>query len=194
MSRVAAPSRPGLTLIEVVIATVTLVIASAAVFSGMSFVANLAVRDRKRLEAVEVAHRVILQQMEDPDQLAGQARRTAMGPNYYAFEMDEMLLTEDESGQLQAGKPVKLSTHSFTDASGTDKLKTRLNMLTVRVYEDNDNQGPAGKPPLAELTRIYNWINGDQDSLMQKLQRRFGKELDNASLGAPGAPTPAPGR
>lgn len=186
--------RRGLTLIEVVVATVTLVLASAAVFGGVTFIASMAARDRSRLGALEVAHRVILQHMEDATVLAGQPLRSEMSGSYYCYVMEEMLIKAEEPGRQAApGTPVTYTAVPLHEAEGTDRIGKPLNLLTVRVYADDDATGPANKPVLAELSRVYNWLSQDGDTLLDKLKQRFGRELDNAGLANPTGAAPNQG-
>lgn len=178
--------RPALTLLEVVIALVTLVIAASAILGGVSFAASLSVRDQKRLEGVEVAHRVILQQIEDPEILKGQLKRAEINGRYYAFTLDEEVVRTGDAPTGAAGSKVRYNATRLAETQGDDRIKP-LNRLTVRVFEDDDNTGPGGKPAIAELSRYYSWIGGttDEDDMIKEVSRRFGAQLDRAGLGTP---------
>lgn len=190
MTRPHPRSCPGLTLLEVILALTTLVIAAAALLGGSSFTAGLATRDSRRLEATEVAHRLILQHMEDPNFFDGQPKRTEINGRFYAFTLDEDVVVSDDARLPQAApregrrSDVKYRATSLASATGDDRLKAS-NRLTVRVFPDDDNAGVGKKIALAELTRYYVWIGGavDEEDVMRETLRRFGKDLDKSGLG-----------
>lgn len=190
MTRSHPNSRPALTLLEVILALTTLVIAAAALLGGSSFAAGLSARDVRRLEATEVAHRLILQHLEDPKFFDGQPKRTEINGHFYAFTLDEDVVVSDEPRQ-QVNAPrtspkssTKYRAAALASATGEDLLKP-TNRLVVRVYPDDDNTGVGQKISLAELTRYYTWIGGviDEDDIMNQTLRRFGKNLDQSGLG-----------
>lgn len=187
-------ARLGLTLIEVVVATATLTLTAGAIVGGMNFMAAVSERDRLRLDAIEVAHRMIQQQIEDPSLLSGQIKRAEMNGHYYSFTLQEFVLNSDEDGKITTGGRFKYKSKQSSEATGDERVKGKLNQLVARVYLDDDNTGVGGKAPLAELSRIYNWLRGDQDNLLRDLTRRFGEQLDKAGLGAPSGTTPPRGK
>lgn len=189
----AVPTRVrGLTLLEVVLALTTLVIAATALLGGSTFAVNLAARDQRRLEATEVAHRLILQHMEDPELFKGQPKRTEINGHFYAFSLDEEVVIAADSPTTAGGgvgadagiKKIKYRTGALAEATNEDRIKTS-NRLVVRVYPDDDNVGVGQKVALAELTRYFVWIGGaiDEDDVPAELFRRFGATLDQSGLG-----------
>jgi type II secretory pathway pseudopilin PulG len=188
MTRKPLPtSRAALTLLEVVLALTTLVIAASALLGGSSFAANLGARDQRRLEATEVAHRLILQHMEDPDFFKGEVKRTEINGRYYAFSLDEDVVSTDDAstGGSAGGSRTKYRANPLATTVGDMERLKQANRLTVRVYPDDDNTGIGQKIALAELTRYYVWIGGviDEDDVMRETLRRVGKGLDQSGLG-----------
>lgn len=178
------PRRLGLTLLEVVLALATLMIAASALLGGVSFASMLAQRDERTLEATEVAHRLILQHMEDPNFFVGQPKRTEINGRYYAFTLAEEVVTADDRAATAGNGPLKYKAGALADAVGDDRLKG-ANRLVVRVFPDDDNTGPARKVALAELSRYYIWTTGgiDEDDMLNEVKRRFGATLDQSGLG-----------
>lgn len=183
-TRAIVTSGRGLTLLEVVLALTTLVIAATALLGGSSFAANLAARDQRRLEATEVAHRLILQHIEEPDFFKGEVKRTEINGRYYAFSLDEDVVSTDDTPGAQGSKTKYRANPLATTVGDMERLK-QANRITVRVYPDDDNTGIGQKIALAELTRYYVWIGGviDEDNIMRETLRRVGKGLDASGLG-----------
>ncbi|MFM9957140.1 MAG: prepilin-type N-terminal cleavage/methylation domain-containing protein [Phycisphaerales bacterium] len=177
----------GLTLIEVVIALTTLTIAAAALLGGSSFVTTLGARDRARMDAHEIAHRVILQHIEDPGMFTGQVKRAEIAGRYYAFTLDEEVVLSKESvaeRPASRGSRVSYSSSSMASLGGDDAIK-QLNRLVVRVYPDDDNTGPASKIAAAELVRFYSWFGAvDEEDVIRETLRRAAQMLDSSGLGA----------
>lgn len=180
----AARCGRGLTLIEVVVAVATLVIAAGALLGGSSFVSGLAARDRLRVDAAEAAHRVIIQHIEDPNFWRTQPKRVEMGGRYFAFTLEEEVVTAPD--QAGASGRVNYATTALASAQTEQALKS-LNRLLVRVYPDDDFTGTQGKIAAAEISRCYVWISMfDQDDVFGEVGRRFGRQIDQSGLGGPG--------
>lgn len=148
----------GMTMIEVVVATFTLALAAAMISGGLSFSANLSERNRERLAAAEVAHRIIITHVRDPRELKGQPKRVLFDGKYYAFELDEEVLTKelgDGSG------PIRRTTRKSAELSLDEKINNQLSLITVRVRLDEPSEKP--RPVLATVTRMYNPYGGDSD-------------------------------
>ncbi len=197
-SQAPRPRPRGLTLIEVVIALATLVVAAGALLGGSTFIANIAARSQVRLDATEVAHRVLLQHMEDTRFWDTQPKRTELNGRYYAFTLaEEVVLADDMSrppsglggtsgggGAGVNGTRVTYTSNAIGASRSDDRLKP-MNRVVVRVYPDDDNTGPAAKIAAAEITRYYMWHGAfDEEDVLEEVKRRFGAELDQSGLGA----------
>lgn len=159
-----APARRGMTMIEVVVATFTLAIAAAMISGGISFSANLSERNRERLAAVEVAHRIIITHVRDPRELKGQPQRVLFDGHYYAFDLDEEVLSKD---QVEGTGAVRRSVKKSADVDLVEKLNNQLQRVTVRVKLDEPSEKP--RPVLATMTRMFNPYAGDAEALIWRL-------------------------
>jgi type II secretory pathway pseudopilin PulG len=161
------PARRGMTLIEVVVATMTLAVGAAMIAGGLSFSANVSDRNRQRLAAAEVAHRIIITHVRDPRELAGQPERVLFDGRYYAFQLDEEVLTKEVTEGAGASGLTRRTTRKSSDLSLDEKLNNQLTRITVRVRLDEPSEKP--RPVLATMTRMFNPYAGDAEALLWRL-------------------------
>jgi len=180
-------TRGGLTFLEVVLAVALLGTASAMILGAISFTELNAERDRLRLEAMEVAHRVVLQHLDDPAELERFDGRYSYNRRVYVFELREEILRQDESGVTGL---VQRSTRLAQDASAEEQLNSQLYVLTVTVYpEAEGDPGRVGGPALAELRRIYNPVAQfarDPDRMIEWVMGALSNQDDEEGDGGEG--------
>lgn len=157
-------ARRGMTMIEVVAATLTLALAAAMISGGVSFSASVAERNRQRLAAAEVAHRIIITHVRDPREMQGQPKRVFFDGRYYQFDLDEELVARDVAGE----GPARRTQKKITDAGLEEKLNAQLFRITVRVRLDDD-KSESPRPVLATMTRMFNPFMGDPDAMIFRL-------------------------
>lgn len=145
-------------MIEVVIALATLVTASGMILGAVSFMEGTAARNTARLEAMEVAHRVVMQYIDEPEQLKQFNRRYDYNLHTYYFELTEEVLQVDENTNIQG--LTRRETQRAEDLSMQDILQSQLQQITVTVYR-TDPGSPDGiaATPDAQLTRLFSPIN-----------------------------------
>lgn len=198
-----APAPRGLTFVEVVAALLMLALVAVTVLGGLSFLDSAAARDRYRLAATEVAHRVILQYMDNPAALPDPRLPYEFDEPYPATRYrwilrEEFLAAEgDERGPGARRRRAKV-----TEGASMDELfKSHLYQVTVEVYLFDDAQALVSlSEPLAKLSRIYNYINDrsdperTKDRLLKLVEKATGTKLP-ATEGEGGAAgkRPAPG-
>jgi type II secretory pathway pseudopilin PulG len=161
-------SRPALTMIEVVMALATLVIASSMILASVSFMETTAARNTTRLEAMEVAHRVIMQYIDEPDDLKQFNQRYQYNRSFYRFEVREEILQIDESTDIPG--LTRREGALAKDLNMEDTFKSLLYQVTVTVYRENPNYPDAiPTTPHTQLVRLYNPISlfeRDEDRLL----------------------------
>jgi len=167
VNRRTAPSRRGLTFIEVVIATGILAGLATMILGTLSFMENATLRQQHRLNATEVAHRVICQFLDDPDKLPDKNLPIQQGEHYYRFILrDEILVTEDSGTEgLRQGQG-----RVTTQMDPQEQLRSMLGRVTVQVYLDDPGNPIDTGAPMAELVRIYGTLSlADEDAIMKRL-------------------------
>lgn len=202
--------RRGATLLEVVLASVILGMVAVSVTSAISFVARSDLHGQRKLGAYELANRVILQYLDDPDLLPSQSSPYDDGRFLYRWELIEEPLRFELPDNSISEVP--------TWGPGLSVIgETKL--LRVRVYQGlPDGIGGANRgEQLAELARPSNPLmlmsrNPDARNRMSKkpaflemIRAMMGRNPGPAPVGpsrpatpgAPGtpgaAPSPTPG-
>lgn len=205
----AARASAGVTFLEVVFAAAMLGAAAAAITSAFSTITRFTAREDVRLSANEVAHRLILQFLDDPSTLHPDTDVFPMGKSRFRYLVNKQVLVPEEFGVAE--DVTKTGARAAVSTTFADKLKARLLMVTVEVYEDRGAR-PTGEP-MASISRIYNPLSNaedDQDAflnhvidlvgddpalkgLFEQLKQSGGLRPKSAAPGAnQPAPTPAP--
>lgn len=167
--------RRGVTFLEVVLAGALLSLSAGAITSAFSFVERMSDRDRRRLEAYEVAHRAILQYLDDPTAMDKEGKKIyALGRGKYRLIVGEEMLSEADG----AGENVSVRRKKVT--AGVDLmslLRARVLMVTVEVFEDIE--GERSVEPLAVMSRIFDPLSNADDPEAQQ------KHIENLFKGSP---------
>lgn len=170
MRRRGTRARGGVTFLEVVFASAMLGIATSGFVAALGAVETLDALSARRLEAHEVAHRVILQFMDDPRSLQ-QDTPYPLGRGVYRYLVrKDVLLPEDAEAERVS---IRKSAHTKT-LDPIARIRARITMVTVEVYEEVRGQRAA--TPLATLSRIYDPFGdaeNDPQSFMQHVVDMF---------------------
>lgn len=170
MHRRRARARGGVTFLEVVFASALLGIATSGFVAALGAVETLDSLSEQGLEAHEVAHRVILQFMDDPRSLR-EDTPYPLGRGVYRYIVrKDVLLPEDAESERVS---IRKGAHTKT-LDPMARIRARLTMVTVEVYEEED--GRRGVQPLATLSRIYDPFadaENDPQSFMQHVVDMF---------------------
>lgn len=151
--------RTGVTFLEVVFSSVILALAAAAITGAFSLIERLSMRDEARLDAYEVAHRLILQYMDDPDSLPPTHLPIEIGNRRFHYAAGAEALLQ-EPGAAEAGVDRRES-RNVAQLDSTEILRGRLLLITVRV----DWERPDGfRDTVAVLSRVFDPF-GDADSM-----------------------------
>lgn len=191
-----AHRRAGLTLLEVVISCFTLALATGVIIGGIGFMRGMADRNRLRLDAMEVAHRVVLQHIDDDAALRSQVKRIELNGDYFAYTLNEQVMIDESTDTKGSSSKHTLTGKQIGETDLNEWLISKIYLVQVKVFADNDHTGAAGKTPLAELTRLYNWTRIDDQTMFKKLTNsmdvRRAMENQNLSGNGPGVALPAP--
>lgn len=152
MTRTHAHS--GLTFLEVIVSITILAGISSIVFGVIGFTQNRVNYDRERLEAMEVAHRVIIQWIDDPEWIRSQPPRYEYAGSLYTFEVIENFLVFDE--ERGGGGRISAGVQRQEDVELDDLARSSLRVLDVRVWRE-DEEGFIEPEPHVHVTRTY-WL------------------------------------
>lgn len=161
-----APRHRGLSFLEVVLATAMLAAMAASVLGSISFLQSVIGREKHRLAGTEVAHRVITQYLEDPDLLPDEKLPIQQGDTLYRVAFREEVLT-DEAGE--EGQPRRKVGRNRDELSPEQQLTGLLRRVTVSVFLFEPRTLAEAAEPVAELSRTYSYLEGRQNSVMQRL-------------------------
>lgn len=168
-------SRRGLTFLEAVLAMTLLAFVAATVAGAFGAMQRGARIEQEKLNAVEVAHRVLVGYMNDPETVPAPDEFVEQGQGRYRVLFSEQMLVEDEGSdeRYSLRRPVPLK-----QATMNERLGAGLILLTVRVFP-YDDAGPVPRDTqLVELSRIYNpfSLNAFTDVFLQHVFRLLGED------------------
>lgn len=157
-------ARPGLTLIEVVAATALLTGLATIVLGAVSFMEAASARERHQLQAMEVAHRIVAQYIDNPKLLPDESLPIQQGESYYRYAIQEDVLMQEQ----EAGSKIRRATSKQkSNLSIEEALPQMLNRIIIRVFVDEpENPVLNASRPVAELTRIFDPIQGRPEDVV----------------------------
>ncbi len=148
----------GLTFIEVVVSVAMLALISAALMGSLSFMETAAARERHRLHATEVAHRVIAQYLDNSEEpVIKENLPIQQGDSVYRWTLEEEVLVQEDTGAKNLGRRVGKAVGTLT---AEEQLPAMLNRITVRVWLADETPHLDTVEPMAEMVRIFNPISG----------------------------------
>jgi len=145
----ARSARRGVTFLEVVFAAVILAMAAGAISGAFALIERLSLRDDARLAGYEVAHRLILQFMDDPESLPPEHLPLEMGKFRFRYTLGKEALLEDPTGERGVERRQGQNVNNLEMA---DRLRGRLLLLTVQV---NWERPDGYVDEVATLTRVF---------------------------------------
>lgn len=176
-------ARRGLTLLEVVAATALLAGLASIVLGAIGYMETSAARERHRLQAMEVAHRIVAQYIDNPKLLPDESLPIQQGESYYRYAIQEDVLVQEQGAE---GAIRKRTAKRKQDLSVEEALPQMLNRITIRVFLD-DPSSPVldASRPAAELVRIFDPIQGRPEDvvleeLLQMVQRAQQEEMERS--------------
>ena len=185
---IASGRQRGLTVLEVVLASALLVTLASIVLGSLSFIEAVHVRDLHRLNATEVAHRVIAQYIDDPTLLPDEELPLQQGDFLYRYVMREDLIEIQDDGTTRR----RAFSRRALDVPATEQFGNLLRQIVVEVYIDDERVPERySLAPVARLERLYSPIAGrEEDAVLEwikaLLQRVQSEQRDNRRKGREG--------
>lgn len=174
-----ATRQRGLTFLEVVISLAMVSTIAALITGAIGFMERASQADRLRLDAAEVAHRVIIQQIDDDRLWKQDAKRVELNGTIFEFELSlDVLVKEDGTKERRGRRGIRKT----SEISLGDRLASKLHLITARVWAVDPPQHNA--EPLATMTRVYDMLDMDGDGLVGRVLRMreddFQRQIDAA--------------
>lgn len=142
--RGAPSSRPGITILEVVLAVVILGLVSAAITGAISAMEAMHVRSRQMVAAYELAHRLVLTWLDDDRRMPTETLPLDYGP--YTFMWDK------DVGNIR----MNINDAQRSASGSTPQALNRFEVVTVNVYlAEGDSRQPYKGTLMASLSRMY---------------------------------------
>lgn len=143
--------RRGVSFLEVVLASVLLTLIATSVVGALTFINRAEIRQKQQLAAMEVASRLILQYLDDPDGMPRQSEHYDDGTYIFRWSFDKEPV---EIHYAQGGLMGGMTTDHGQKAFNSTKI------LRARVYAGVPDGvgGYAYGEQLAELTRPFNAV------------------------------------
>lgn len=162
---IASVRQRGLTMLEVIMASALLVTLASIVFGSLSFIEGVYTRDLHRLNATEVAHRIIAQYIDDPTLLPDEDLPLQQGDFLYRYVMREDIIELEDDGSTRR----IASTRRALDVPATEQFGNLLRQVLVEVYIDDERVPERNKlKPVASLERLYSPIAGrEEDAVLE---------------------------
>mgnify|MGYP001177782132 CR=1 FL=1 len=162
----APHARRGVTFLEVVFSAVILSLAAGAISGAFALIERLSLRDDARLAGYEVAHRLILQFMDDPDSLPPEHLPLEMGKFTFRYTLGKEALVEDQAGETGIERREGQNVNNLDMAT---RLRGRLLLLRVQV---NWVRSDGFVDEIASLSRVFDPFGDTTDSLGMLKQLR----------------------
>jgi len=153
--------RRGLGLLEALLALVVLGSAITIAVGGMGAIQQMNRVQQDRLNAMEVAHRLLLNHMIDPDSLPSTERPIAQGDGVYRYQIEEAVLEAEDQGSR-----TRRRSRPMREMTGNQRLQAGLVMVTVHVYFDDRGDIDQERGEIAQLSRIYDPFDTDEETIM----------------------------
>ncbi len=182
-----------MTFLEVALAVALLAGVATTILGGYGSLRSAADMQQQRLDAMEVANRLILvythlgpEELPDTDQYIEQGR----GRYMYRLKEDILVADDNERDDLVVRRAVPAKS-----ISSDKRIEAGFVMITINVYPFSRDRVRDSDEPLASLSRIFDpfpRLVGDErtDVLLKHLERMLNIEIDVDSLepGGGGAP------
>jgi type II secretory pathway pseudopilin PulG len=189
----ARASRKGMSLLEVVLASLLVALVVTTVVGGMTAVVQQDLRQRAKIDALEVGNRLMLTYLDDAESIKEMEGKHVMQggkPYVFAFRETPVSINLPSGGLLIAAG----------DGPAKDTFRQSV-LLTVNVYQalGNDQQGYQPGELLCTISRPYHPLaiitRGNQDAMMRNMTPENAIRLfSSLTGGAVGNTKPAGGK
>jgi hypothetical protein len=165
-------------LLEVVLAVVMLGLVAASLTGAISAIEMMSARNKRMLAAYEVANRLVLTYLDDPQKLPSSTKPLEYGPYRFMWSVSV------------DGFSMKVNESQKRNTGATPQALDRFDVVTMTVFDsEEDGPRPRAGEELAAISRMYDIAaprNPDQvknlsvDGVMRIVQRVTG---DRTSTG-----------
>jgi hypothetical protein len=145
---------------------------AAMITGAIGFMEQAHLANRLRLDAAEVAHRVIIQQIDDDKLWKQEANRVELNGTVFEFTLNLEVLTKDDSAP--EGR-ARRNARATTEVSFNERLVSKLHLITAQVWAVDPPQ--LGPEPLASITRVYDILDVQGDELFGRIIRMQEEDL-----------------
>ena len=172
MSHRGGRAQGGLTFLEVIMSLAMVGVVGAMITGGIGFMERAQRANALRLDAVEVAHRVIIQQVDDDKLWKQEVNRVELNGTVFEFELNlEVLVTDGSSTDPRARRERR----QVNESTFNERLTSKLHLVTAQVWAVDPPQ-ESGEP-LATLTRVYNILDVEGDALFGRIIRMQEEDM-----------------
>jgi len=140
-----------------------LVTLAGMILGGISFIENIRTRDLHRLNAMEVAHRLVAQYIDDPAALPDNKLPIQQGEHYYRWTMREELIELEDDGTTQTRRVRARNSATIPAFDQLGSLLRRVHIEVTRADPGDERKFPR---PVAQLERIYSPLIGRSEDVM----------------------------
>ena len=135
-------SRRAITLLEVLLAVLLMTLTVASVMGAISSIAMMETNARHRLEAYEIANRIMLQYLDDEQGLPAKSLPITYGDHKFFWEIDKTPARMVINRKQESGSPNLQALDRFL-------------LIDVTVYDsDSSGQYDLKAEPIAALARV----------------------------------------
>lgn len=178
-------ARGGLTFIEVVVSLLVVSGLATVIFGAIGFVETAAAMDARRVKAHEIAHRIVIQMVDDENWIEGQPRRVNLGDDYFVFEVSDAYITRETEIDPETGQDrftSRTRTRSAEEMTGEERLTSQLRIITVSVWWERPDR-TIEPERMAAISRVYNPLDTPNDAralqwMTEQLSAGMGGDRD----------------
>lgn len=173
--RAPAPAtRPGMTMLEVILAVLLLAVLVVSITSSISLIAAMESRARQRTNACELANRLILQYLDDEKSMPSDSLPLDYGKERYFWKKQDW--------------NVRMNVNRTQESTGPSlQGLNRYKMVRVTVFE-SDESGDYPRPgvELVHMERIYDPATARNPDSAHKLDEEGIRKMINSIFGSGG--------
>jgi len=151
--------RRGLTFIEVVVSLAMLSVFASLVLGSIGYLSQMTERSTNRLQAMELAHRVVVQYLDDQDLVPDPDQYVWQGDARYRVDIEEMILQQESTTVEGLSQGTSLD---IEDVNLQQRVQS-MHELTVSVYRWEPRNQREANVPVVRLTRHYSPFLQDED-------------------------------
>ena len=151
--------RRGLTFIEVVVSLAMLSVFASLVLGSIGYLSRMTERSTDRLQAMELAHRVVVQYLDDQNLVPEPDQYIWQGDTRYRVEIEEKVLQQESTTVEGLSQGTSLD---IGDVNLQQRVQS-MHELSVSVYRWEPRTPREANVPVVQLTRHYYPFLQDED-------------------------------